>query len=322
MRRVVVTGGAGFIGSRVVKALVEHGFRVRVVDRKETDQVEGYEYLRGDVGDREFALECLSECDICVHVAGRVGGIGALHSRPAELLDENVRMTAAIYEAARRVGCSRVVYVSSSCVFDGGTSHVAREDEVQHLPCPRGGYQLSKLVGEFYARAYARQYGLEFTIVRPFNVYGPGEMPGEKMGEAHVIPEFAARILDGEYPLRMYGDGEQSRSFTHVDDVARGITTVVVSNKGRNEDFNFGSPLETSIRSLAELLWAICGRAEQFSFRSVGSFEDDVRRRGVDISKARSRLGWEPRVPLQQGLQEVVEWLRQCRGRWRPGKEG
>jgi nucleoside-diphosphate-sugar epimerase len=313
--KVLVTGGRGFLGTQIVKELAQRGYRVRVVDYRVgtgfDDPCDGFvEYAQLDLRDRADANLAFAGCDVCVALAARCGGIGFFNRLPAEILDDNARILSASFNAARSERLRRIIYVSSSCVFDGSSARPAVESDVDSDPAPPAGYPFSKLVGEHYCKAYAEQFALDYTILRPFNAYGPGEMPGLTAGESHVIPDLATKLLRGEIPLRIFGDGSQTRSFTHVSDIARGVVLALEDSHAINEDFNLGHPREISILQLAQMLWRICGRTEPFSLQSVGSFEDDVQRRAVNISKARDVLGWEPHVDLESGLIETVNWLK------------
>ncbi len=146
--------------------------------------------------------------------------------------------------------------------------------------------------------------------MRPFNVYGPGDCPGPKPGDSHVIPDLTAKILTGQDPLEIFGDGEQTRCFTHVRDIARGIALAVRAETAINEDFNLGDPFEISVKRLAEMLWKICGRQGNVRFKTVAQYEIDVKRRAVNPQKAKSLLGWVPEVSLEEGLREFVLWAQ------------
>lgn len=313
--KVLVTGGRGFLGSRIVKELVRRGYSLRVVDNREgtefDDPCDGLvEYVQSDLRDTSNANLVFAGCDVCVALAARCGGIGFFNRLPAEILDDNIRILSASFAAARSQKLRRMIYISSSCVFDSGSASPAVESSVDSNPAPPAGYPSSKLIGEHYCRAYAEQFSLNYTILRPFNAYGPGETAGTTAGESHVIPDLATKLLRGEMPLQIFGEGHQTRSFTHVSDIARGVMSALENSKAINEDFNLGHPREISILQLAQMLWEICGRTEPFSVRSVMSFEHDVQRRTVDITKARTLLGWEPQVDLESGLSDTVNWLK------------
>lgn len=310
----VVTGGCGFIGSEVVRQLLDRGYRVRVVDdlsKPESAVRSGeYEFLHADLTDPTVARRALDGASFCVHLAAKIGGIGYFHKYPATILSENNKLYSAVFEAAVRADLQRFVYVSSSMAFESAERFPCREEDLLSTPIPKSAYGFSKLIGEWYCRAFAEERGLRYTICRPFNAYGVNEYPGDEIGYAHVIPDLVKKVLSGQDPLELLGDGEQTRCFTHVSDIARGIVTAMEHPAAVNEDFNVGTSEETRIRDLAEQIWRLCGRVEPFRVRSVTSFVYDVRRRVPDVRKAKVVLDWGPAVRLEDGLREVVAWLQ------------
>lgn len=313
--KVVVTGGCGFIGAHLVKALLEGGFHVRVADdlsarNSSAKTCEGAELFEGDLRKYEVASQAFRGMDLCINLAAVSGGIGFFNRRPATILRNNLEILCATFEAARVRGIRRIIYVSSSCVFDRSEKHPLTEVDVEDSPPPPAGYPFSKLAGEYLCKAYHQEYGVEYVIIRPFNVYGPGERPGETPGDSHVIPDLVLRTFRGEYPLQIFGDGLQTRTFTHVRDVAAGILAVLDNPAARNEDFNLAGYPEMAIRDLAQMIWGIAGRREPFKTVSVKTFPFDVPRRGADTSKAREYLGWQAQVELREGLEEYVAWLK------------
>jgi UDP-glucose 4-epimerase len=310
---ILVTGGAGFIGSAVVRRLLADGRRVRVADdlsKGHLDRVpDGCEYVQVDLTDEGSARAAFTDVDLCFHLAAKIGGIGYFHRHPAEILDENNLMLSAVFRAATEAG-ARVVYVSSSMVFERATQFPTPEDAVDRFPPPFSAYGFSKLIGEWYCRAFHQQFGTAYSIVRPFNAYGPGELPEDEPGLAHVIPDLVKKILGGQSPIEIFGDGEQVRSFTYVDDVADAIVTIGTHPKGIGEDFNIGTGVETSVTDLLTQLWAACGREGRPSVVHQDALPVDVRRRVPDVTKIRDLLGWSSHVPLSEGLRRTVEWYR------------
>ncbi len=298
----------------MVRKLIERGYAVRVVDTSESFLRQSFSknvlIVPADLRNLDMAMNALKDSDLCVALAARSAGIAFFNQHSAEMLDDNTRIIANTFEALRRHEIKRVVYISSSCVFDHCSSYVATEEMLSKCSPPRTGYPFSKLVGEFYCRAYQDQFGFSYTIIRPFNVYGPGELPGETWGVSHVIPDLVAKIMAGQHPLEIFGNGQQTRSFTHVEDVAHGIILALESKLALNEDFNLGCPEEMEILELAKILWRLCGRKEAFQVKHVPSYPTDVRRRAVDITKAKTLLSWEPNFRLFDGLKEYVNWYK------------
>ncbi len=311
--KILVTGGCGFIGSEVVKQLIAKGYSVRVVDnlsKPESSVKAGYEFIQSDLTDRKEAERVFSGMDTCVSLAAKIGGIGYFHKYPATIISENNKIYSATFSAAVKNRIKRLVYVSSSMVFESTDHFPSREDDIFKIPPPVTSYGFSKLTGEWYCRAFAEEFGLQYTICRPFNAYGVNEAPGEEIGYAHVIPDLIKKILNGQYPLEILGNGNQSRCFTHVTDVAGGIIAAMESEKGLNEAFNISHPRETKVIELAEILWKLCGRTEPFKVANAGVFKHDIQRRIPDTTKAREVLGWEAGINLEDGLAEVVAWLK------------
>jgi len=316
MARVLVTGGAGTIGAAVVRRLLrDPDWEVRVSDQRPAPDWmrEGCEVHRGDLRDLGEAREAMRGCSHVVHLAAIVGGIANFHRLPHTLTEVNNALYNAVVRAALDHGAERFVYVSSSMVFERATEYPTTEEHIWACPMPRSAYGFSKLMGEVYVRAAHDEHGLAYTICRPFNAYGPGEMPDDEPGIAHMVPDVIRKCLalpDGA-PLPIFGDGTQTRTLTHVDDIADGIVTAMASPAGLNEDFNVSASRELTVAEIARIIWEACGRdPDAFALEHEPSFEVDVVRRWPSVEKARRLLGWEARVEVEDGVRRTVEWLR------------
>jgi UDP-glucose 4-epimerase len=312
--RVLVTGGAGAIGTAVVKRLLRDGdWTVRVSDQREAPDWmrDRCEVHRGDLRDYGEAREAAEGCTHVVHLAAIVGGIGNFHKLPHTLIEVNHALYNAVFRAALEERVERLLYVSSSMVFENATLFPTPEDHVRDCPAPHSAYGFSKLAGEVYCRALHDEHGIAYTICRPFNAYGPGEFPEDEPGIAHVVPDLIQKVLSGQRPLEIFGSGEQTRTLTHVDDIADGIVTALGHPAAENEAFNISASDERTVAEIAKLVWEACGRdPAEFELRHLPSFEVDVQRRWPSVEKARDVLGWEARIDLRAGLAETVEWLR------------
>jgi UDP-glucose 4-epimerase len=315
MTRVLVTGGAGTIGSAVVKRLLgDPAWEVRVADHRPAPQWmrEACEITTVDLREAAEAGRAADGCSHVIHLAAIVGGIANFHKLPHTLTEVNNALTGAIVRAAVEHELERFVYVSSSMVFENATEFPTTEQHLLECPAPYSAYGFSKLSGEVYTRAAHDQCGLRYTICRPFNAYGPGELPEpDEPGIAHAVPDLILKVLSGQRPLQIFGTGEQTRTLTHVDDIADGVVTAMASPAGENEDFNISASEELSVAEIASVIWAACGRApEEFELEHLPSFKVDVQRRWPSVEKARRVLGWEARVELRQGIADTVAWLR------------
>jgi len=319
VRRALVTGGAGTIGSAVVRRLLRDGdWRVRVADHRPAPgwMRDGCELATGDLRDPAAAARAVAGTTHVIHLAAIVGGIANFHRLPFTLTEVNNALTGAVVHAALDEDVERFTYVSSSMVFERVATFPTREADLAGCPAPHSAYGFSKLSGEVYTRAAHDQHGLRFTICRPFNAYGPGELPDrDEPGVAHAVPDLIAKVLAGQRPLQIFGSGEQTRTLTHVDDIADGVVTATGSPAGENEDFNISASEERTIAEIAELIWSACGEdPAQFALEHLPTFAVDVQRRWPSVDKARRLLGWEARIDLRDGLADTVRWLRAASG--------
>jgi nucleoside-diphosphate-sugar epimerase len=311
MRRILVTGGAGFIGREVCKVLLKKGYKVRVVDNlsKNSSEPTGVEFLNLDLTVKENAHKAMKGIDICIHLAAKIGGIGYFNKFPATILSENNKLYSSVFEAAVQNKIERIIYISSSMVFENAKVFPSKESDIDKIPPPITSYGFSKLIGEQYCKAFFEEFGLNYTILRPFNAYGINEYPEEEVGYAHVIPDLTKKILSGQYPVEMLGDGKQIRCFTHVTDLAVGIVKAMESKKAINEDFNLANDIPITMEELAKKIWTLSNVKKPFKKKNMKPFAGDVKKRVPDVKKATKLLGWSAKISLDEGLSETIEWI-------------
>jgi nucleoside-diphosphate-sugar epimerase len=314
MTRILVTGGAGTIGSAIVRRLLAprdgESWEVRIADHRQPPEWmrDACEWVDGDLRDAAVAGRATRSCSHVIHLAAIVGGIANFHKLPFTLTEMNNALTGAIVRAGIEQDVERLTYVSSSMVFENATEFPTTEEHADTCPTPTSAYGFSKLSGEVY------EHGLRYTICRPFNAYGPGELPDrDEPGIAHMVPDVIAKVLSGQHPLEIFGSGEHTRTLTHVDDIADGVVTATASPAGENEDFNISASEELTVAQIAERIWAACGKDPRaFELHHLPTFKVDVVRRWPSVAKARDVLGWEARISLEQGLADTVAWLREA----------
>lgn len=309
-RRVLVTGGAGFIGSELVRQLVARQFSVRIVDNLVNGKSEnlqdvlgdGVELVVADIRDASSMGSLFRDVEIVFHLAC-LGVRHSIHS-PVENHEVNATATLGLLQTARSSGVKRLVYVSSSEVY--GTARTAPITE-EHPTLPMTVYGASKLAGEAYTRAFWQTYRYPTVVLRPFNAYGPRCHHEGDSGE--VIPKFLLRCLAGK-PMVIFGDGVQTRDFTFVADTARGILTAGLSDASVGQTINLGTGFEIRIRDLANAVAQTTGRPDA-EIIYVEPRPGDVLRLRADSSKAKQLLGFEATIGLHEGISHLRDWYMQ-----------
>ena len=332
MTKVLVSGASGFIGGYLVAELLARGHRVTGIDnfskygrvRKSYDDHPAYELVEGDARDAGLMTALLADCDHFVAGAAMIGGISYFHTYAYDLLATNERIIAASCDAAieahRSGRLRKVTYVSSSMVFESADSWPSHEGQQAEIPPPRSSYGFQKLAVEYFARAAYDQYRLPFTIVRPFNCVGIGESRAlgdtdirsgnVRLAMSHVVPDLVQKVLKGQDPLHILGDGEQVRHYTYGGDLARGIAATLDHPGALNEDFNLSTAESTTVLELAGLIWRKI-RGDGVPLRVVHDdpFAHDVQRRVPSTEKAKRILGYEATTSLSDMLDEVIPWI-------------
>jgi UDP-glucose 4-epimerase len=331
--KVLVTGAAGFINGYLVPELLEAGHDVVGLDNfskygrltKSYDQHPRYRFVEGDAKDVALLTDLAADCDQVVAAAAMIGGISYFHEFAYDLLAENERILAATFDAAiaahRGGRLERIIVVSSSMVYESATVFPTPEGAQLTSPPPISTYGFQKLASEYFAKGAWEQFELPYTIVRPFNCVGIGErravrdtdvMSGNvKLALSHVVPDLVLKVLKGQDPLHILGDGTQVRHYTYGGDLARGIRMAMESPKAVNDDFNLSTARSTTVLELAECIWSkIHGPDRPFAHVSDPPFEHDVQLRVPDTRKATAVLGFEATTSLEAMLDEVIPWIR------------
>ncbi|HUE61394.1 MAG TPA: NAD(P)-dependent oxidoreductase [Acidimicrobiales bacterium] len=335
MPKVVVTGSAGFIGGYVVEELLSRGYDVVGLDdyskygriTKSYDDHPRYRFVEGDARQVDLLRELLSGADHLIAGAAMIGGISYFHTYAYDLLANNERIIAAACDAAigaHKAGTlQKVTYLSSSMVFESTDHWPSAEGDERRIPPPLSSYGFQKLAVEYFARAAHQQHGLPYTIVRPFNCVGVGEsralgdeeiLSGNvKLAMSHVVPDLVQKVVKGQDPLHILGDGSQIRHYTYGGDLARGIVLAMEHPASMNEDFNLSTAVSTTVLELAEMIWTKVHSPDvPFRWISDPPFEHDVQRRVPAVEKARRLLGFEATTPLTDILDEVIPWIREA----------
>ncbi len=303
--KVIVTGGAGFIGSNLAEELARK-HEVTVIDNLSTGRMENINsfirkinFIRGSITDLNMLKDAFSGADTVFHQAA-IPSVQRSVDSPLASNEANVDGTLNVLVAARDCGVRKVVYASSSSAY-GNTPTLPKREEMK--PSPLSPYAVSKLAGEYYCRAFSEVYGLRAACLRYFNVFGPRQDPNSQY--AAVIPRFITRILAGQPPV-IYGDGEQTRDFTFVQDVVK-ANILAMETQGEGV-FNVACGRRVSLNELAERIMRITGIqvAPVYEAARPGDVRDSL----ADISEARRELGYEPGYDLDAGLRETVEWFK------------
>lgn len=315
-KKVLVAGGGGFIGSHLVSELLRRAPDARVTvaghvsarTRRNLAAVESrVELLEVELLDRAACERACRGQDVVLNLAARVGGVGYNSVHHGSLFRDNMTLALNLLEGARLAGCERSLVTSSACVYPRAPKLPTPESEgFREEPEPtNAGYGWAKRMSEYAAKAYAEEFAMKVAVARPYNAYGPRDDFAPET--SHVIPALIRRVVGGEDPLRVWGDGTQTRTFLYVEDFARGCLDLL-ERRPQPDPVNLGSDEEVSVAELARLIVAAAGTATRLEFdpsKPAGS-----PRRRCDTSKARAEIGFQAKTPLAEGLRKTVEWYK------------
>ena len=333
--KVLITGSAGFIGGYVVQELLDKGHEVIGIDNlskygdvtRSFDSATNYEFVNGDVQDVNLMTKLMHDVDHVIAGAALIGGISYFHTYAYDLLAKNERIIASTCDAAiatLQAGrpLRKVTYLSSSMVFESTDRWPSVEGDERKVAPPLSSYGFQKLAVEYFARAAWDQYKLPYTIVRPFNCVGIGERRAlgdveiasgnVKLAMSHVVPDLIQKILRGQDPVHILGDGTQVRHYTYGGDLAQGIVMAMESNKAINEDFNLSTAASTTVLELVNTIWAKINPEKKLRVQNENGYKYDVNKRVPSVEKAKQILGFEATTSLSQMLNEVIPWIAEA----------
>jgi UDP-glucose 4-epimerase len=330
--KILITGATGFIGGYVVEELLQAGYEVVGLDNfskygpveKSYADNPQYKIVEGDAKDPALVKELIGDCDHFLSLAAMIGGITYFHEYAYDLIAENERINGAAFDAAihayKHGKLKKITVVSSSMVFENTSEYPTPEGAQHRCPPPSSTYGFQKLACEYYAKGAHEQYGLPFTIVRPFNCVGIGERRAARQSEvksgnvnlamSHVVPDLIQKVLKGQDPLRILGNGNQVRHYTYGGDLASGIRLAIERPQALNEDFNLSTTEKTTVLELAELIWKkVHGSTKPFRYECDQPYPHDVQVRSPNVDKAAKLLGFRATTPLSKVLDEVIPWV-------------
>jgi UDP-glucose 4-epimerase len=335
MKKVLITGSQGFIGSYLCSELLKKGYKVIGVDNfskygptsRPHDNHENFMLFNTDVNDMEknIPFADLIDVEYIIAAAAMIGGISYFHKYAYDLLSNNERILASTFDLAIKIkntnkNFKKIVVISSSMVFENTTVFPTPENEVTKCPPPLSTYGFQKLSCEYFCKGAYEQYGIPYTIVRPFNCVGIGE--DEALGEhevksgniklmlSHVLPDLINKALKGQNPLCILGTGQQIRCYTNGKDIARGIVLAMQSDKAINEDFNISTPESMTVLELAQLVWSNINPDKKFEYILEPGFEYDVQKRIPDVTKAETVLNFKAKISVEDSVKEVINWMK------------
>lgn len=309
--KILITGGAGFIGSHLCDKYTQEGHSVLCLDNFMSGDLtnvrhlldcRNFKLIKGDIRDLDLLERIMRDVDVVFHLAAQIH-VDRSHVEPRLTYEVNVIGTQNVLEIARLHDTKKIIHASTSEVYGSSLYHPMDEKHPLNAPHPYGA---SKIAADRMCYAYIQTYGMDISILRLFNVFGPRQ---RDIGYGGVISIFTRRVLSGMPPI-IYGDGKQSRDYTYIEDAVRAYDLVLNHNEPITEPINFGSGQEVSILDLAKKIIELCGKTEAIQPVHITPRMGEVKRLIADATKARNLLGWESKYDLKKGLGEFVQWYK------------
>ena len=333
MDTVLLTGSQGFIGSYICNELLNNGYFVIGVDNfskygklvRSHDKHENFQLIEDDCSKPSFLNNLQGKkFDYVIAGAAMIGGIAYFHKYAYDLISTNERIISNTFDLAleryKKNELKKIIVLSSSMVFENTSKWPSEESDLIDCPPPSSTYGFQKLSCEFFAKGAHEQYGLPYTIVRPFNCIGIGEEESIeehevtsgniKLNLSHVVPDLILKCIKGQDPLRIFGSGNQIRHYTNGLDIAKGIRICLEHPAALNNDFNISNSVSTTVLELAKMIWEKINPDKPFSYQSDDPFEYDVEKRIPSVMKAKDILGFEANISLSESLDEVIVWMK------------
>jgi len=309
--KILVTGSEGSLMQFVIPVLQENGHEIVGVDNfiryGEIERERNYEFIRGDLTDKDFVDNVVKDVDGVIQAAALIYGVGGFNKYPADILSKDVVLHQNILWSMVKHNVKKIAYISSSMVYERCQSHPSKEEDAFESLIPSTDYGLSKVVGEKMCRAFARQYDIKYVVWRPFNIITPYEIAENEQGLSHVFADFIKNIVvEKKNPLPIFGDGEQIRCFTWIEDVASMIGKWSFEDKTDNESYNIGNPEPISMKELAKLIYR---GNDELKFETIKDFKDDVKIRIPDITKVGRELNFKPTIKIKEAVDLCLQEL-------------
>ncbi len=330
--KICITGSHGFIGGYVVEELLTQNFEVIGIDNfskygqicKSFESNDKFKFYNFDIKNTHKLYELISDCDHFIAGAAMIGGISYFHEYAYDLLAENERILASSFDAAIKAfknnKLKKITVISSSMVYENSKLFPTPEGSELKSPPPFSTYGFQKLSSEYFCKGALQQYGLPYTIIRPFNCVGTGEYQANKKHEiysgnvklalSHVVPDFIVKAIMKQQPFHILGDGSQTRCFTFGGDIAKGIVKTLENKKAINNDFNISIGEETKIEDLAKMIWNKVNPDLPIEIKHEKQFDYDVQKRVPDVRKAKELLDFTATTKLEPVVDNLIDWIK------------